>query len=111
MISVRNLGKCYKRYPTRWARLAEWASGGSYVAHESRWVLRGLSFEVAPGEAVGIIGQNGAGKSTLLKILTGTTQPTEGFFSMGGSVAALLELGMGFHPDFTGAQNAIMGCQ
>jgi lipopolysaccharide transport system ATP-binding protein len=111
MIRVDDLGKCYKRYPNRWARLAEWMSGGRRVTHLPRWVLRGVSFTVGAGEAVGIVGANGAGKSTLLKILTGTTQPSEGRFRVDGRVAALLELGMGFHPDFTGAQNAVMGCQ
>lgn len=111
MIAVEQLGKCYRRYSDRWGRLAEWVSGGRAVRHESRWALRNVSFEVAPGEAVGIIGRNGAGKSTLLKILTGTTQPTEGHFRIDGRVSALLELGLGFHPEFSGAQNAVMGCQ
>jgi lipopolysaccharide transport system ATP-binding protein len=109
-IIVSGLGKAYKLYPSRWARLEEWLSLGRRTKHQPFWALRGVSFTVEPGEAVGIIGQNGAGKSTLLKILTGTTRPSEGSYDMGGRVAALLELGMGFHPDFTGTQNAIMGC-
>ena len=68
-------------------------------------------FKVNPGEAVGIIGINGTGKSTLLKMITGTAQPTTGSVHMTGRVAALLELGMGFHPDFTGRQNAYMAGQ
>lgn len=108
-LRVRNVGKAYKRYPGKWARLAEWITGQE--RHEKHWVLRDISFEVAPGEAVGIVGINGAGKSTLLKIITGTTQPTTGSVEVGGRVAALLELGMGFHPDFTGRQNVYMGGQ
>lgn len=108
-LRVRNVGKAYKRYPGKWARLAEWVTGRE--RHEKHWVLRDVSFEVAPGEAVGIIGVNGAGKSTLLKIITGTTQPTTGCVEVDGRVAALLELGMGFHPDFTGRQNVYMGGQ
>lgn len=79
--------------------------------HEKTWVLKNISFNVRAGEAVGIIGVNGAGKSTLLKIITGTTQPTQGQVSRQGRIAALLELGMGFHPDFTGRQNAFMAGQ
>lgn len=108
-LNVRNVGKAYKRYPGKWARLAEWITGQE--RHEKHWVLRDISFEVAPGEAVGIIGINGAGKSTLLKVITGTAQPTTGSVEIGGRVAALLELGMGFHPDFTGRQNVYMGAQ
>ena len=107
-ISVTRLGKAYKQYPGRWSRLAEWLLPGNRPRHTLKWVLRDVSFTVTPGEAVGIIGLNGAGKSTLLKMITGTTQPTEGSVFMSGRVAALLELGMGFHPDFTGRQNAYM---
>ena len=110
-IVVNNLGKAYKRYPTRWARLAEWALPWSEPRHQLNWVLRDINFSVNPGEAVGIIGINGAGKSTLLKIVTGTIQPTSGSVQVTGRVAALLELGMGFHPDFTGRQNAVMAGQ
>ncbi|MDN0076841.1 ABC transporter ATP-binding protein [Crenobacter sp. SG2303] len=110
-ITVNNLGKAYKQYPSRWGRLAEWLIPGSKSRHRLNWVMQDVSFTVNPGEAVGIIGINGAGKSTLLKMITGTTQPTSGFVKLEGRVAALLELGMGFHPDFTGRQNAYMAGQ
>lgn len=110
-ITVSNLGKAYKQYPTRWARLAEWVDPRNKPRHHLHWVLQGVNFTVRPGEAVGIIGINGAGKSTLLKLITGTTQPTTGSVHMAGRVAALLELGMGFHPDFSGRQNAFMAGQ
>jgi lipopolysaccharide transport system ATP-binding protein len=109
-IDLNNLGKAYRRYPTRWARLREWVQP-QRPRHELTWVLRDLNLHVPPGQAVGIIGRNGAGKSTLLKMITGTTAPTEGAVRMHGRVAALLELGMGFHPDFTGRQNAWMAAQ
>ena len=107
-ITVTNLGKAYKQYPTRWARLAEWILPFVKPRHTLKWVIQGVSFTVNPGEAVGIIGINGAGKSTLLKMITGTTQPSKGNVSITGQVSAILELGMGFHPDFTGRQNAFM---
>ncbi|MEN9356474.1 MAG: hypothetical protein RL695_645, partial [Pseudomonadota bacterium] len=112
-ISVNGVGKAYKQYPTRWSRLAEWLLPARIhqPRHGLRWVLHDIHFEVRAGEAIGIIGMNGAGKSTLLKILTGTTQASSGQIQIQGRVAALLELGMGFHPDFTGRQNAIMACQ
>ncbi len=108
-LRVKNLGKAYKRYQRKWGRAMEWL--GMSGQHELKWVLRDISFEVAPGEAVGIIGVNGAGKSTLLKIITGTTKPTTGSVEAGGRISALLELGMGFHPDFTGRQNVYMAAQ
>jgi lipopolysaccharide transport system ATP-binding protein len=110
-ITVSNLGKAYKQYPNRWARLLEWVSPFHQRRHTLKWVLQGINFTVNAGEAVGIIGMNGAGKSTLLKMITGTTQPTTGSVNITGRVAALLELGMGFHPDFTGRQNAYMAGQ
>ena len=109
VLTVTNVGKAYKRYPSKWARAREWLGGRA--RHDKTWVLNDISFSVAPGEAVGIIGVNGAGKSTLLKIITGTTQPTTGSVRTQGRVAALLELGMGFHPDFTGRQNVYMAGQ
>jgi lipopolysaccharide transport system ATP-binding protein len=110
-IRVTGLGKAYKQYPTRWSRLAEWLIPFSPMRHRQHWVLQDVNFDIAPGEAVGIVGVNGAGKSTLLKMITGTTQPTCGQIRLEGRVAALLELGMGFHPDFTGRQNAVMAGQ
>jgi lipopolysaccharide transport system ATP-binding protein len=110
-IIVRNLGKAYKRYPSKWSRLAEWILPFGGDRHTLNWVLQDLNFTVNPGEAVGIIGVNGAGKSTLLKMISGTSQPTSGSVEMTGKVAALLELGIGFHPDFTGRQNAYMAGQ
>jgi len=110
-ITVTNLGKAYKQYPTRWSRLAEWLIPFSKPRHRLKWVLQDINFTINPGEAVGIVGINGAGKSTLLKMITGTTQPTSGGVNITGHVAALLELGMGFHPDFTGRQNAFMAGQ
>ena len=110
-IRVNGLGKAYKQYPTRWARLREWVVPFSKPQHSLKWVLQDISFLVGPGEAVGIIGINGAGKSTLLKMITGTSQPTTGTIQLSGKVAALLELGMGFHPDFTGRQNVYMAGQ
>jgi len=110
-LRVNNLGKAYKSYPTRWARLLEWLVPFSPRRHELKWVLQDIGFEVPAGEAVGIVGVNGAGKSTLLKMITGTTQPTTGSVELSGRVAALLELGMGFHPDFTGRENVFMSGQ
>jgi len=110
-IIVNNLGKKYKRYPHRWARLCEWLSFGRYRNHEETWILRNLSFELGTGESLGVIGVNGAGKSTLLKLLTKTSAPSEGSVEVQGRVAALLELGMGFHQDFSGRVNALMTCQ
>jgi lipopolysaccharide transport system ATP-binding protein len=110
-IVITNLGKAYKQYPNRWSRLAEWVIPLGKPRHHLHWVLHDINFSVNPGEAVGIIGINGAGKSTLLKMITGTTQPTTGSVRISGRVAALLELGMGFHPDFTGRQNVYMAGQ
>ncbi len=110
-ITITNLGKAYKQYPTRWSRLAEWLLPVNKPRHQLKWVLQDINFSVKPGEALGIIGINGAGKSTLLKMITGTTLPTTGSVHITGRIAALLELGMGFHPDFTGRQNVYMAGQ
>lgn len=104
ILRVSGLGKAYRTYRSEWQRVVSWFGISSRPAAE-RWVLRGVSFSVASGEAVGIVGQNGAGKSTLLKLITGTLRPTEGEVEINGRVAAILELGMGFNLEFTGRQN------
>ncbi len=104
-LHVQNLGKSYRQWGSEWRRVASWFVS-SIAPREEHWVLKDVSFSIGPGEAVGIVGQNGAGKSTLLKLITGTTQPTQGQVQLRGRVAAILELGMGFNPDLTGRQNA-----
>jgi lipopolysaccharide transport system ATP-binding protein len=110
-IIVKDICKSYKKYNTRYDRLIEWFSPFKSLRHTVTDILKDISFTVNPGEAVGIIGVNGAGKSTLLKIITGTTAPTRGSVQINGRVAALLELGMGFHPDFSGRENVYMSGQ
>lgn len=110
-IQISSLGKAYKVYPSRFARLREWLLPFGGAQHTLKWILKDVNIQIKAGEAVGIIGSNGAGKSTLLKMLTGTTQPTTGRVQTEGSIAALLELGMGFHPDFSGRQNVYMAGQ
>jgi lipopolysaccharide transport system ATP-binding protein len=105
-MSVSNLGKAYRSYQSEWKRVAS-LIGLSFDPTEEHWVLRHISFDIQPGEAIGIIGQNGAGKSTLLKLITGTLRPTEGTLHVSGRIAAILELGMGFNPELTGRQNVI----
>lgn len=104
LLSVNNLGKSYRDYGSEWYRFAGWF-GISSSAKTENWVLRDVSFSVAPGESVGIVGQNGAGKSTLLKLITGTLGASEGNVRVQGRIAAILELGMGFNRDLTGRQN------
>lgn len=105
MLSACNISKRYMIYQRPLDRLGDWFRPARARRGHPFWALRDVSFEVAPGDSMGIVGVNGAGKSTLLKILTGTTMPTEGSFDVRGRVSSLLELGTGFHPEFTGRQN------
>lgn len=105
VLQVDNLAKTYTQYRSELARVLSW-TGLPIEPIAQHCVLQGISFAIEPGEAIGIVGQNGAGKSTLLKIVTGTQQPTTGTVSVNGRIGSILELGMGFNPDFTGRQNA-----
>lgn len=105
LLEVRNISKSFRDYGSEWRRIASWFGIQSKV-QEEHIILENISFNIAPGEAVGIVGQNGAGKSTLLKIITGTLKASQGTVQTKGRVSAILELGMGFHPDLTGRQNA-----
>ena len=106
-ISIRNLSKTYKVYPKPSDLLAEIFLGRK--RHELHHSLRDISFDVKRGECVGVIGPNGAGKSTLLKIVAGTLSPTSGDVDVRGRVSAILELGTGFHPDYSGRDNVFLG--
>lgn len=103
-IKVDNISKCFESFDTPRNRLKNLLFNTSTGKSEF-WALKDISFEVKKGETVGIIGRNGAGKSTLLQILCGTLQQTLGDVQVNGKVAALLELGAGFNPDFTGREN------
>lgn len=125
-IRVENLSKCYRinhaagtreDYKTLRESLAgaikapfkRWTNGSNgHAKNEDFWALKDVSFEVQPGEVVGIIGRNGAGKSTLLKILSRITKPTGGHVTLHGRVGSLLEVGTGFHPELTGRENVYL---
>lgn len=104
ILKIVNISKTYRVYRSELQRVASWF-GVPVRPREEQWVLKHVNFTVSPGEAVGIVGQNGAGKSTLLKVIAGTLKPTSGDVVVGGNISAILELGMGFHPDLTGRQN------
>ncbi|WP_315786954.1 ABC transporter ATP-binding protein [Fischerella sp. JS2] len=109
-ISLKNISKCYKRYARPVDKLKEILLRGQNHAQEF-WALRDINLEIPKGETVGIIGQNGSGKSTLLQIVAGTLTPTTGEVWVNGRVSALLELGSGFNPEFTGRQNVFFNGQ
>jgi len=108
LVIARGVGKCYEIYQRPIDRLKQTLYRGRRQFYQEFWALRNIDLEVAPGEAVGIIGRNGSGKSTLLQIIAGTLRPTEGQVSTRGNVHALLELGSGFNPEFTGRENVFL---
>ncbi|MBN3872573.1 ABC transporter ATP-binding protein [Nostoc sp. JL33] len=109
-ISLKNISKCYKRYARPVDRLKEILLPSRSHAQEF-WALRDINLEIPKRETLGIIGQNGSGKSTLLQIIAGTLTPTTGEVWVNGRVSALLELGSGFNPEFTGRQNVFFNGQ
>ena len=108
VIRAKNIGKCYQIYDKPRDRLKQSLFRGRRQFYREFWALRNVSFEVKKGEVLGIIGRNGAGKSTLLQLLCNTLTPTTGELHVKGRVAALLELGAGFNPEFTGRDNVYM---
>jgi len=108
VIEAREVGKCYQIYERPQDRLKQMLWRGRRRFYREFWALREVSFTVRHGETVGVIGRNGSGKSTLLKLLCGTLAPTTGTLAVRGRVAALLELGTGFNPEFTGRENVYL---
>ena len=104
-IAVRDLCKKFKVYYDKGYTLKERVLFQARNHYEDRWVLKGISFDVARGEAVGFIGENGSGKSTLLKLLSKILYPDKGSVQVNGRVSSLIELGAGFHPDMSGREN------
>lgn len=116
VISIENLSKCYRIYEkpqdrlkqSIYSKISRTFGKAIKIYYREFWALKNISFEVKKGEAVGIIGSNGSGKSTLLQLICGISNPTNGTIKVKGRVAALLELGSGFNPDFTGRENIYM---
>lgn len=109
-ISLANISKCFKQYSHPTDRLKEVLQPGKLRGNEF-WALRDVSLAVTRGQTLGIVGRNGSGKSTMLQIIVGTLTPTTGSVQVNGRISALLELGSGFNPEFTGRQNVFFNGQ
>ena len=107
VLRVQGVSKEYRLYASPRERFKALFSGRA--RHRSHWALREVSFELRRGQCIGVIGDNGAGKSSLLKLLAGTMQPSAGTVECVGRVTAILELGTGFHPEFSGRDNLYFG--
>jgi lipopolysaccharide transport system ATP-binding protein len=107
LLTATKLSKCYRLYDHPTDRLKELFLGKR--SHQEFWALKDVSLSVPRGVSFGILGENGAGKSTLLKILTGSLTPTSGTVTAQGRIASIIELGMGFHPEFSGIDNLFVG--
>lgn len=105
VIKVDNVSKFYKLYKSPSERLKEALNPIGKTYHSKFYALKSINLEIKKGEIVGVVGRNGCGKSTLLKLITGILSPNEGDISVSGKISALLELGSGFNPEFTGLQN------
>ena len=105
VIDVQNVKKKFMIYYDRGVTLKEKVLFKNRRRHEEHWVLKGISFQVHKGEAIGLVGENGCGKSTTLKMLTKILYPDSGTITMKGRVSSLIELGAGFHPDMSGREN------
>ena len=105
IIELREINKVYKLYNSKKARLKEALSITRKKEHVNFYALRDINLGIEKGEVVGLLGKNGAGKSTLLKIITGVLTPTSGEIKINGKISALIELGAGFNPEYSGYEN------
>src|SRR6478609_1058040 len=108
IIQADKISKCYRIYRRPSDHLLELLTFGRYRRHEPFWAVREVDLSVEKGTCLSIIGENGSGKSTMLRIIAGVIRPTSGTLKVDGRVSALLELGAGFNPEFTGRENIFL---